>query len=78
MTRTGTFKYVCEDCFSETRVSRKERDRAARPRCIECGSVRIVPKTAYAVKTERITARGAKEIKRRIKVKQGFISEHHQ
>lgn len=39
----GRFKYICDDCQSVTWLSAKERIRRFKPRCIECGSIRLSP-----------------------------------
>lgn len=39
------FKFVCVDCGAERRLRRHEMSRRSRPRCLECGSTFLEPKT---------------------------------
>lgn len=37
--------YVCQECQARQTLKAGEFDRAARPRCVGCGSVRLEPAT---------------------------------
>lgn len=53
MRRGGTqnlFKFVCVDCGAEQRLRRHETSRRSKPRCLECGSTFLEPKTVECVK----------------------------
>jgi DNA-directed RNA polymerase subunit RPC12/RpoP len=39
----GRFKYICDDCQAVNWLLAKERIRRTKPRCIECGSIRLSP-----------------------------------
>jgi len=39
----GTFKYICEECQAENWLTKKNRDSRFKPKCIECGSLWLVP-----------------------------------
>lgn len=37
----GRYRYTCEDCGADNEVHPHEHNRAARPRCTSCGSIRL-------------------------------------
>ena len=39
----GTYKYICEECQAENWLTAGQRNSRFKPRCIECGSIRLSP-----------------------------------
>ena len=42
----GRYKYICEECDAENWLSARERSSHFKPRCVECGSLWLVPSKA--------------------------------
>ena len=55
------FKYVCEDCGATQYVGLLMFERAARPRCMNCGSVRLEPVTSEAKDRLKVSAAASKD-----------------
>lgn len=49
----GRFKYICDDCQAVNWLLAKERIRRFKPRCMECGSIRLSP-SAGSRATEKL------------------------
>jgi len=43
MSRKGRFKYICDDCQAENRLTAKDRNSRFKPHCVEFGSIRLSP-----------------------------------